>query len=287
MAVHENVRFASRRRSATLPEGDISVVIPTFDRPEFLLEAIASVRAQSLQPREILVIDNGRTPVAEGALPETTHVYRLPPGVGPSRARNLGAALAGGEFVAFLDDDDWWDSNFLLEARSAIASEKVRCVYGRKVESRADVLTPYKLASADELSSATLLRRNPGTGGMNLLIERQLFLRVGGFDDRLRLSEDRALALEVLLSGERIATAPRAIAVVRHHGANRLRQKHIRKLAFVWKYRRLYSPIGFGLAAGKILLRSLAGPLLPIGRKYGPTPGTGVGPNYTRSSVRS
>lgn len=265
--MNKPIRLAGRRRPLSLPEQDISVVIPTCDRPEFLTEAIGSVRAQTLSPREILVIDNGRVATSEHALPPTVRVHRMAAGVGPSRARNFGASLATGDYVAFLDDDDWWDPDFLLEARSKMLSEGVRCVYGRKMASRAGELTPYKLASPDELTTATLLRRNPGTGGMNLLIERRLFLGIGGFDDRLKLSEDRALALEVLLGGERIAMAPAAVAVVRHHGESRLRQRHIRKLAFVWKYRRLYSIMGFSLAVSRILARSVAATILPSPRK--------------------
>jgi glycosyltransferase involved in cell wall biosynthesis len=261
--VNESLALGGERRTAGPPARDISVIIPTCDRPELLSEAIASVLSQTLPPREILIIDNGLTPVSEADLPQVVRVYRIAPRAGPSRARNFGAAIARGKHLAFLDDDDWWDRDFLLEARTVMASEKVRCVYGRKMACLEGALTPYKLASPNELTVFTLLRRNPGTGGMNLLIERRLYLSIGGFDDRLSLSEDRALALEVVLSGDRIATAPKAIAVVRHHNGGRLRQRHLRKLSFVWKYRRHYSPIQFSLATGRILLRSMAAKFLP------------------------
>lgn len=264
--MNKSVRLSRERHVGLVAGPDVSVIIPTYDRPDFLGDAVASVLAQTLQPLEILIVDNGSIAVDEGKLPQTATVHRMAPGVGPSRARNFGAALASGPYIAFLDDDDWWDPNFLMEARSVMASERVSCVYGRKMASCAGQMTPYKLAAPDELTVSTLLRRNPGTGGMNLLIERRLFLEIGGFDNRLLLSEDRALALEVLLRGERIATAPRAIAVVRHHSASRLRQRHVRKLSFVWKYRRLYSPVGFLLATGRILARSMVA-ALPSGRK--------------------
>ena len=255
--MNESVRLSAGAGIGVVPAGDISVVIPTCDRPDLLREAIASVLAQTLPPREILVIDNGMVAVDRAEWWERVRLYRIAPRVGVSRARNVGAAIATGDYVAFLDDDDWWEPDFLLAARTAMVSEAVRCVYGRKVVSKQGSLAPYRLALPGELSVPTLLRRNPGTGGMNLLIERRLYLEVGGFDDRLHLSEDRALALEILLKGERIAVAPDAVAVVRHHGADRLRQRHMRKLPFIWKYRRLYSPPGFALAIGRVVARTL------------------------------
>ncbi|MGH6781930.1 MAG: glycosyltransferase family 2 protein [Sphingomonadaceae bacterium] len=232
---------------------DISVIIPTCDRPDYVREALASVRAQQAPPREILVIDNGTRTLCSSGMPPEVQLFRLPAKVGPSRARNFGAAIATSTHLAFLDDDDSWDPSFLFEAFSTLEKEQVRCVYGRKALDVPGGTIDYRLATPDNLNVATLLRRNPGTGGMNLLIERRLFLEIGGFDDRLRLSEDRALALEVLLSGERIAVAPDAVAVVRQHTSDRLRQRPIRKFPFVWKYRRLYSATGFAMAVARIL----------------------------------
>ena len=257
--MNESVRLSAGAGIGVVPDRDISVVIPTCDRPGLVSDAIASVLAQTLAPREILVVDNGTVAVKQRAWWEGVRLHRIAPRVGVSRARNFGAAMATGDCVAFLDDDDWWEPDFLLAARTAMASEGVRCVYGRKVLAQDGRLAPYRLASPDELSISTLLRRNPGTGGMNLLIERRLYLEIGGFDDRLQLSEDRALALEILLKGERIAVAPVAVAIVRHHGSARLRQRHTRKIPFVWKYRRLHSPVSFVLEIGRILARSLLG----------------------------
>lgn len=232
---------------------DISVIIPTCDRPDYVREAVASVRAQRYPPHEILVIDNGTKALSAATMPSAVQLFRLPAKVGPSRARNFGAAIAASTYLAFLDDDDSWDPSFLLEALATLEQEQVRCVYGRKALSTSGGPIDYRLATPDSLNVATLLRRNPGTGGMNLLIERRLFLEIGGFDDRLRLSEDRALALDILLAGERIAVAPDAVAVVREHASERLRQRPIRKLPFIWKYRRLYSMSAFVMAVARIL----------------------------------
>lgn len=236
----------------------ISVIIPTCDRPaEFLRVAVASALNQNLAPSEVLVVDNGTRDADPAALPAGVTLYRLPPRVGPSRARNFGAAMARGSHLAFLDDDDWWDADFLRAAWAVLAAEDVRCVYGRKDVWRDGTVQPYKRPSAETLTIPVLLQRNPCTGGQNVLIDKALYWRVGGFDERLRASEDRALALEVLRAGERIAAAPEAVAVLRTHQGARLRHSRLARLPFVWKYRALLGRRGTLRMAARIIWASV------------------------------
>ncbi len=216
----------------------ISVVIPTCDRPEFAEQAIASALAQTLPPSQVILVDNGYNPFAGPRDRHRLSVLRLPPRCGASRARNAGARAAKGEYLAFLDDDDWWSPSFLEELHRTLIRDGTRCGYGRKDRWRDGRLRHYKTPGPEDMTVENLLRRNPGTGGMNLLVERRLFIEIGGFDEELPASEDRAFALEVLLAGEEIACAPKAVSVARHHDGERLRQDPRRRLAFVWKYRR-------------------------------------------------
>lgn len=239
-----------------ISEYKITVVIPTCDRPaEFLREAVLSVLHQSLAPDEVIIVDNGVSDADVGDLLENTVIklLRLPPRVGPSRARNFGAAMAQSQYIAFLDDDDWWDEHFLREAMSALRIENARCVYGRKDVSRHGNVEPYKCAQASTLTIPVLLRRNPGTGGQNLVIEKMLFWYIGGFNESLKTSEDKAIAIEVLLSGNVIAIAPDAAAIMRPHGGARARQAYSHKLLFVWKYRHLLGVKGTAFEMARVL----------------------------------
>ncbi|WP_114966646.1 glycosyltransferase family 2 protein [Alkalilacustris brevis] len=229
----------------------ISVIIPTCDRPaEFLRAAIGSALAQSLPPHEVIVVDNGTIDADPAAIPAGVTLHRLPPRVGPSRARNFGAAMASGTHLAFLDDDDWWDKDFLREAWAVLQAEGARCVYGRKDVFRDGRIARYKCPSPETLTIPVLLRRNPGTGGINLLIEKALFWRIGGFDEWLIVGEDISLPLEVLRTGERIAVAPAAAAIVRQHDGGRLTGRFMVRSRRVWKYRRL---LGWRETAQKLL----------------------------------
>lgn len=217
----------------------ISVVIPTCDRPiAFLNEAIGSVLEQSLKPSEIIVVDNGSSAVDQGDLAESIILHRLQPFVGPSRARNFGAAIAVGDFLAFLDDDDIWDPDFLKEAYSTLKSDGTACVYGRIDAQRGNERIPFKEPSSDTLNIPTLVQRNPGTGGINVLIEKRLFWAVGGFHNDLITSEDKALAIEILKSGEKISTAPKAVSVARQHDGPSLSSNPLPRLKFAFKYRK-------------------------------------------------
>lgn len=223
----------------------ISVIIPTCDRPaEFLHEAVVSVFEQSHLPHEVIVVDNGISDVDPSVLPEGVTVYRLPPRVGASRSRNFGAAMATGTHLAFLDDDDWWDKDFLRETWLVLQTEGTRCVYGRKDIYRDGHVERYKCPSEDTLTIPVLLRRNPGTGGQNLLIEKKLFWQVGGFTEYLRVSNDKSFAIDVLATRERVSIAYKAAAILRPHDGPRLRNEKKHRLRFIWRYRHLYGTVG-------------------------------------------
>lgn len=82
----------------------VTIVIPTRDRPELLVRAIASARAQTHPSVEIIVVDDGSaTPVSQEP---GVRYFRNDVSRGVSAARNQGLAAATGAWIAFLDDDD-------------------------------------------------------------------------------------------------------------------------------------------------------------------------------------
>ena len=93
----------------------VSVVVPTHDRPEMLVEALASVRAQTFTDYEIIVVSNGESAemrrtsreVAAGCVHLEFDCGNV------SFARNAGIKRASGDWIAFLDDDDIWLANKL------------------------------------------------------------------------------------------------------------------------------------------------------------------------------
>jgi glycosyltransferase involved in cell wall biosynthesis len=102
-----------------------SVVIPTFGRPAFLAEAVASVLDQTDGDFECIVVDDASPEPA--VLPDDSRLrlVRRDENGGPPAARNTGIDAAVGRFVAFLDDDDVWTPDRLAGARDAHARAPV------------------------------------------------------------------------------------------------------------------------------------------------------------------
>ena len=101
----------------------ISVVIPLYNKEQEVARAIRSVVEQRYTPFEVIVVDDGSSDrsaaVAEKFVSNSIHLIRQS-NAGVSAARNRGTEAASGDFVAFLDADDWWEPGFLEEIATLI-----------------------------------------------------------------------------------------------------------------------------------------------------------------------
>ena len=97
---------------------EVSVIIPTYNRADFISECVQSVLAQTLPAREIIIVDDGSTDATYNILndlgfnsistPKTVLRYIYQENQGVSSARNLGIKEAKSEYIALLDSDDLW-----------------------------------------------------------------------------------------------------------------------------------------------------------------------------------
>src|ERR1700758_5627858 len=90
---------------------DISVVIPYYNREQYIDETVQSVLAQTLMPLEIIIVNDCSRESSRRHLDRYADVCRildLPTNVGLAGARNAGMRAARGKFIALLDDDDIW-----------------------------------------------------------------------------------------------------------------------------------------------------------------------------------
>lgn len=106
---------------------DYAVVIPLYNKGPHIERALRSVQAQTVQPREIIVVDDGSTDGGyewlEGLdLPNLILERRGLPGPGGYAARNRGIELATSEWIAFLDADDEWRPDHLESVSRALAT---------------------------------------------------------------------------------------------------------------------------------------------------------------------
>ncbi|MCD0473687.1 glycosyltransferase [Flavobacterium sp. EDS] len=110
----------------------VTVIIPTYNRKEYLETAIQSVVDQSYKNIEIIVIDDGSTDNYAVSICDKfsncTYFYKENGGL--SSARNYGINLSEGEFIAFLDDDDFWESSKIeKQVKILLENHSVDCVH--------------------------------------------------------------------------------------------------------------------------------------------------------------
>lgn len=111
---------------------DVTVVIPSYDRPHLLLEALQSVLMQTRPPREVIVVDNGHgdeTAEAVAVLGSRVRLIRTEP-AGVQAARNTGIDAATSRWVALLDDDDLYRPTFFERAAPALTDGRPNLVFG-------------------------------------------------------------------------------------------------------------------------------------------------------------
>ena len=178
----------------------ISVVVPTFNRKDMLSRALLSIFSQSLEPFEVIVVDNGSNDNTQEMLRNEFPQIRLllEPEKGVSRARNKGIYEATGEWIAFLDSDDEWQPDKLkLQTREILGSENI-------------------ISHTDELWYRNGVRVNPKnihkkSGGYifdrclelccispsSVMVKKTLFDDIGYFDENLPACEDYDMWLRV------------------------------------------------------------------------------------------
>lgn len=213
---------------------NVTVVIPTADRGELLNRCIKSVLEQTFQPYEIIIVDNGNHRCYQNqSAPNNVTIIKTLPNIGASKARNKGLSKVTTKYVAFLDDDDTWDKEYLNHLMKVICSNRCDAVVGslHRKKSSNDHSIFYKLFPTNLGDQRKVYYSNPGFGGQNFLINSNFLLVIGGFDETLIGSEDRDLAARIIENNGIIIPVPNAIAILYDHSGPRNRlEKRIKGL---------------------------------------------------------
>jgi len=189
----------------------ITVLTATLGRrPDMLAEAVASVRAQTLQPMEHVIVDDGSYSV--GPL-DRVHVLQVSHrGLGP--ARNTGVEAARGEAIALLDDDDMWHSDHLATLWSVMSETGVDVVYSDCDEQgRRD---GYAISVRD--FDAELLERENFICVPATMVRKSALVAAGGFG-RGSL-EDWDTWKRMSRNGARFLHVPKVTVTYRFHDDN-------------------------------------------------------------------
>ena len=113
----------------------VSIIIPYYNRPQKIKRCVESVLKQTYQDFEILVVDDCSTVPLILDIDSRIRVFRNQKNLGPGLSRNKGLENATGEYVAFLDSDDYWDEKFLESCLKQFSkSPEVSMVYANGFE---------------------------------------------------------------------------------------------------------------------------------------------------------
>lgn len=195
----------------------ISVVIPYFNGSPFIADALASVRAQTLAPLEIIVVDDGSRPEEARALDEAARdcvVVHLPRNRGVSVARNVGVARARGQWIAFLDCDDLWEPR-KLELQAAVVEANAGC---RAVHCGMRTVKPdggNVVTLKGEISFEDFLTFPCPIFPSAIMMARDAILESGLFDPTLRCCQDLELFMRFCADGSRVQAVPDPLLIRR------------------------------------------------------------------------
>lgn len=177
----------------------ISVVIPTYNYDRFIREALESALNQTCEPQEILVIDDGSTDKTEEIVlgfADRGVKYLGQENAGVCTARNRGVAESQGEFIAFLDADDIWEAA-KLEKQVAMLIDNpsfglVHCGMREFESDTGDTISLRTEGRAGDVADGLLVWEEPvvNVSGSCLVVRREAFNSVGGFDTRMKCGED-------------------------------------------------------------------------------------------------
>jgi glycosyltransferase involved in cell wall biosynthesis len=180
----------------------VSVIIPTYNSATLVTAAVESALAQTVQPSEVIIIDDGSTDDTRQRLSTYRVRYLHQPNQGVAAARNLGLRQASGDLIAFLDADDVWHPRKLELQIAAIEADPELLLLGTSVfdwpaeqpasVNRAGVIKPMpwrKLAVKNHLVTSSII------------VRRTALTRTGDFDTALHGPEDHDLWLRLAEMG--------------------------------------------------------------------------------------
>lgn len=193
----------------------ISAIIPTYNRRSHVCRAVDSILSQSLQPTEVIVVDDGSTDGTAELLRDSygdrLRIIQQPNG-GVSKARRAGLEIASCDWVAFLDSDDEWLPGRLeaMARTSALLDREVAWLFGDTVvrTEAGDETTFYEehgfeLAQPLTIFSDPMQTQFPFMYSLlqSSLISRGALLETGAFLENLRSSEDLLVSLRLASRG--------------------------------------------------------------------------------------
>jgi len=208
----------------------ISVVMPCYNAASFVEEAISSVLQQTYPRTEIIVVDDGS---GDGSPDIVKRLAETHPGCvnlhhqdhqGPYPARNLGLRHAQGNYIAFLDADDWWREDCLEKLLTTLQEAEADLAYcgWQNVGEQTHNPEPYVPPAYEEQDPVAAFLRSCPWPIHAALVRRSVLDAVQGFSERCFSAMDYDLWLRILAHTRNIVRVPEVLAYYRWHGSGQI-----------------------------------------------------------------
>ncbi len=209
-----------------MTEGLVSVIVPVFNRQDYVAETIESIVKQTYKNIEIIIINDGSTDNSEKIIrtfqsqyPDIINVINQQ-NQGQVKARNNGLKIARGEFIAFLDSDDVWLLD-KLEKQVCLFNKKVGLVYSgvQYIDTWGNVIGEEQCDQ--NIKGAVyekLIVKNRMTGG-TVIVRNEALKKVGLFDETFEAAENWDLWIRVTQFYE-VNFVDEALLKYRKHSGN-------------------------------------------------------------------
>ncbi len=223
----------------------VSVVIPAYNASATLGRAIESVLAQTFDDCELIVVDDGSTDDTRDVASSHGKAVRLirADHSGPGAARNGGARIARGRFLAWLDaDDEWYPRKLELQVGLAQSNDRMDFISGNYhyIDAEGHVLgtgferNPWLMGWISRMGARgtvsflpedfpTFVRHRFGAT-ITMLVDRDLFMRVGGFPEQFQVAEDIHLLMRIVSESREFGAVLDPVAAYHVHQASTVRR---------------------------------------------------------------
>jgi glycosyltransferase involved in cell wall biosynthesis len=231
------------------PDPLVSIIIATYNRPERLQKAVQSAQIQTVRNIEIIIVDDHSDKVVN--LPDSHSddrimIIRNPANYGVSVTRNRGISRASGEWVIFLDDDDYWEPNFIESMLAELGhnsyaefawsdvtfknestgevTRKRHIDYGvpeaidgghpRSEIDSGNPEDPYEMEKMAQVMSVG--------SGYGLTVRTALLHKMGGFNPQMLVSGDTDLMVRLLISRVKYTFLNKALVNISIHDSPKI-----------------------------------------------------------------
>jgi len=183
---------------------EISIIIPTHNEEEYLAGALESIKKQTFKDYEIIVSDSGSTDKTVEIAQKYGAIVVSGPKKGPGPGQNIGAKIAKGDILFFMDADTTLESESIL----GLIKEKIssfKYIGGCfRFEGKGKLMYRLLWKAFDLSSFVSSLIQRPLIPGFDFFIDKKVFDESGGYDEQIGICEDTDLSLKVSKKGKLI-----------------------------------------------------------------------------------